>query len=78
MVLQLARLTGWKGQSVVIETAERLIKEFPKLRFVLAGDAQGREDYLAGLKQKINAGGITKCGDIARPLPGSCSRYGDC
>ena len=69
VVLQLARLTGWKGQSVVIETAERLIKDFPKLRFVLAGDAQGRDDYLVGLKQKISASGLQN----VVILPGHCA-----
>ncbi|MEE9315392.1 MAG: glycosyltransferase family 4 protein [Rhizobiaceae bacterium] len=52
-VVQLARVTGWKGQNVVIDTAARLAKEYPNLRFVLAGDAQGRSEFLARLNSQI-------------------------
>lgn len=56
LVLQLARLTGWKGQSVLIEAAA-----LPPLAgrsdhvVALAGDAQGRNDYERALEQSIAA-----------------------
>ena len=55
VVLHAARLTGWKGQRVVIEAARRL-REAGKLGdavVVLAGDAQGREAYRSELAQLI-------------------------
>ena len=59
IVLNLARLTGWKGQRVLIEAAA-----LPPLAgredivFVLAGDAQGRDDYRAELERLIEARGL--------------------
>jgi glycosyltransferase involved in cell wall biosynthesis len=62
IVLHAARLTGWKGQSVVIEAARLLRETAPDLArdtaFVLAGDAQGRDDYRAGLRKQIAAAGL--------------------
>ena len=60
VVLQAARLTGWKGQGVLIEAA-RLMCERGTLGdavVILAGDAQGREAYRAGLERAIEAGGL--------------------
>jgi len=57
IVLQAARLTGWKGQSVVIEAA-RFLKAQDRLGkavVVLAGDPQGRSSYAASLLQAIRA-----------------------
>jgi glycosyltransferase involved in cell wall biosynthesis len=50
-----ARLTRWKGQLLLIEAAGFLAKSHPELkpRFVLAGDAQGREHYVEELKRGI-------------------------
>jgi glycosyltransferase involved in cell wall biosynthesis len=51
VVLHMARLTAWKGQSVLIEAAARL-KAANKLAgavVVLAGDAQGRDAYAQAL-----------------------------
>jgi glycosyltransferase involved in cell wall biosynthesis len=51
IILLAARLTGWKGQSVLIEAAARL-KAAGKLGstvIVLAGDAQGRNSYVQRL-----------------------------
>ncbi|MEQ8282064.1 MAG: glycosyltransferase family 4 protein [Parvibaculum sp.] len=49
-----ARLTRWKGQSVSIEAA-RLLRTRGVTGFsvLLAGDAQGRDNYAAGLRQEI-------------------------
>jgi glycosyltransferase involved in cell wall biosynthesis len=55
MVLHAARLTRWKGQSVLIDAAARL-KARGRLgdaAVVLAGDAQGREAYVAALRDQI-------------------------
>src|SRR5262249_49134388 len=55
VVLQMARLTAWKGQSVLIEAAARL-KAANKLEgasVVLAGDAQGRDGYAQELHTQV-------------------------
>jgi len=61
VILQAARLTGWKGQNVVVEAARRLKTDnnMPLgAVVVLAGEAQGRDDYEEGLKEAIRAGGL--------------------
>ncbi len=55
IVVHLARLTRLKGQIFVIEAAAQLQGEFPNLRFVLAGDTKGREEYTNRLKAIIAA-----------------------
>jgi glycosyltransferase involved in cell wall biosynthesis len=60
IVVQLARLTGWKGQSTVIEAA-RLLEAQGSLGptlIVLAGDAQGRDTYKTRLENEIRAAGL--------------------
>jgi glycosyltransferase involved in cell wall biosynthesis len=60
VVLHAARLTSWKGQSVVIEAA-RLLQEQGRLGdavFILAGDPQRRSSYAAALVQAISAAGL--------------------
>lgn len=60
LVLHAARLTGWKGQTVVVEAA-RLLRERGALgdaHVILAGDAQGREIYRKGLAAAIAAAGL--------------------
>lgn len=62
VVLQAARLTSWKGQGVLIEAARLLRDEAgdpgQDTVIVLAGDAQGREDYARGLAQQIETAGL--------------------
>lgn len=62
IVLHAARLTGWKGQRVVIEAARRLAAELPDLArgavIILAGDAQGRDQYRSELERSIEAAGL--------------------
>lgn len=61
VILNAARLTTWKGQSVLIEAA-RLLKEQGRLDnavFILAGDAQGRGSYAAALERAIRAADLT-------------------
>jgi glycosyltransferase involved in cell wall biosynthesis len=60
VILQAARLTGWKGQSVLIDAAARL-KAAGKLDgavVVLAGDAQGRDAYLQALHTQVAQAGL--------------------
>jgi glycosyltransferase involved in cell wall biosynthesis len=53
IVLLPARLTPWKGQRDLVEAAARLASEGGNLVFVLAGDAQGRLDYVDELRARI-------------------------
>ncbi len=55
IVLVAARLTRWKGQTVAVDAVARLMRT-AALRdtvLVLAGDAQGRTDYVAELERRI-------------------------
>lgn len=54
IVLNMARLTAWKGQKVIIEAIAQLNKIGLKDPIaILAGDAQGRDSYVAELKTLI-------------------------
>jgi glycosyltransferase involved in cell wall biosynthesis len=60
IVLLAARLTGWKGQRVLIEAAARLrAGGLSDVVFVLAGDAQGRDSYTRELDRMIADRGLT-------------------
>ncbi len=61
IVIQLARLTAWKGQSTVIEAARLLETEgrLGQTLIVLAGDAQGRETYREKLETEIRDAGLS-------------------
>ncbi len=53
------RLTGWKGQRVLIEAAALLAaKGFDDVRYVMIGDDQGRVGYVDDLKNRIAAAGL--------------------
>lgn len=59
IVLLAARLTEWKGQAVLIDAAARLAGEgLDDVDFVLAGDPQGRTDYVADLEKRIAGAGL--------------------
>ncbi len=60
VILQAARLTKWKGQSVVIDAVAQLVKANPtaNLVAVFAGDDQGRTAYCDDLKRQIAALGL--------------------
>lgn len=59
IILLPARLTGWKGQRVLIDAAEILQQGgFRDLRYILAGDPQGRAAYVKELDTAINAAGL--------------------
>ena len=58
-MLVAARLTGWKGQKVFIEAARRLSgAELQDTAFVMAGDPQGRDNYVRELDQLIQRHGL--------------------
>jgi glycosyltransferase involved in cell wall biosynthesis len=79
VILNLARLTAWKGQRVLIDAlAELAARGTPETEgwvAILAGDAQGREDYLRDLEQRIEAAGLSgrirlvgHCDDVGAAL----------
>ncbi|HEY6578686.1 MAG TPA: glycosyltransferase, partial [Rhizomicrobium sp.] len=55
VVLLPGRMTRWKGQLILVEAAARLARERGPgvVRVVLAGDAQGRDDYTAEVERAI-------------------------
>ncbi len=66
IVLLPGRLTGWKGQRVLIEAARQLRqKGLDDVRFVMIGDDQGRSGYVEDLKQRIAAAGLDGVARIA-------------
>lgn len=69
VVLVAARLTGWKGQKVLIEAARRLKERgLEGVRYILAGDPQGRGGYVREIDAQIGKAG----------LKGIVSRVGHC
>jgi glycosyltransferase involved in cell wall biosynthesis len=69
IVLVAARLTGWKGQKVLIEAARRLKERgLEGVRYILAGDPQGRGGYVKELDALIAKAG----------LKGIAARVGHC
>ena len=56
IVLLAARLTGWKGQKLLIEAAGKLRRD--GVRFILAGDPQGRDGYVREVDRAIDAAGL--------------------
>ncbi len=62
IILQAARLTGWKGQSVLIAAAAKLWQRgaLENCVVVLAGDAQGRDEYVRQLNAEIAAAGLER------------------
>lgn len=62
IVLLAGRLTEWKGQKVLIDAADLLIKTgLTNTIFILAGDAQGRRHYVAELDAAITEKNLTHC-----------------
>ncbi|TNE59619.1 MAG: glycosyltransferase [Alphaproteobacteria bacterium] len=64
------RMTWWKGQEVMID-AVQILKDRGQTDFVcvMVGDAQGRDDYVGGLKKSIRMKGLS---DRVR-LAGHCA-----
>jgi len=63
VVLHAARLTKWKGQGDVIAAAAQLLDKVCDCVFILAGDAQGRDNYRDTLLKQIASAGVE---DIVR------------
>lgn len=61
VILNAARLTGWKGQMVVVEAAIELFRagRLGDAVVVLVGDAQGRDGYVEQLRSRIASAGLT-------------------
>lgn len=60
VVLLPARLTRWKGQTILIEAAAEVLAARPQSTvFVLAGDAQGREGFQRELEDLARARGVS-------------------
>jgi glycosyltransferase involved in cell wall biosynthesis len=59
IVLLAARLTGWKGQRVLIDAARIMADQGVRdVVFLLAGDDQGRSDYVRELDERIAGHGL--------------------
>src|SRR5205823_2324246 len=59
-ILLPGRVTRWKGQLVLVEALARLARNgvAQQIRAVLAGDAQGRDAYVAEVKRRIERCGL--------------------
>lgn len=77
VVMNLARLTAWKGQRLLVEATRQLIArgDFDDVLVVLAGDHQGRETYRLSLEQQIteaqlqhNVRIVGHCSDVPAAL----------
>jgi len=59
IIVNMARLTAWKGQKVLIEAMAHLMEaELGNPLAILAGDAQGRDGYVTELKKLIADNGL--------------------
>jgi glycosyltransferase involved in cell wall biosynthesis len=60
VILLPGRLTRWKGQIVFTEALAQLVRQnaLQNVKAVLAGDSQGRANYVAELNQAITANGL--------------------
>lgn len=60
VILHPARLTRWKGQAVVVDAIAELARDpgCDDVVVVFAGDAQGRDSYVAELETRIEAAGL--------------------
>ncbi|WP_189438351.1 glycosyltransferase family 4 protein [Pseudovibrio japonicus] len=77
VVMNLARLTEWKGQRVLIEATRQLLQRggYEDVLVVLAGDDQGRESYRQSLELQIeeselvdNVRIVGHCSDVPAAL----------
>ncbi len=60
LILNIARLTGWKGQDVLIEAMEQLLKDDPQnpAILILAGGSQDNTSYEDRLRDTIKTRGL--------------------
>lgn len=68
VLLQPTRLTPWKGQKVAIDALARARAAAPEIAnnfvLILAGDAQGRDDYVEELQLAIRDASLDDCVNI--------------
>ncbi|MEP3279578.1 MAG: glycosyltransferase family 4 protein [Stappiaceae bacterium] len=84
IILNIARLTPWKGQAGIIEAFTSLAEKDASLHLVLAGHAQGRKKYRQSLVNQINAANLKErvhlvghCADIPAAIElAECSVVG--
>jgi glycosyltransferase involved in cell wall biosynthesis len=66
VILLPGRITRWKGQLVLVEALAKILRNGGRpVRAVLAGDAQGRDAYLAEVKRNIERNGLADVVAIA-------------
>ena len=53
VLLNLARITRWKGQLEIIEAFSKIATKFPDIQLVIAGDSQGRDEFTAKIQNRI-------------------------
>lgn len=59
LILLPGRITRWKGQLVLVEALATILRNgYGSFHAVLAGDAQGRDSYLAEVRQSIERTGL--------------------
>ncbi|MDB5571549.1 MAG: glycosyl transferase [Hyphomicrobiales bacterium] len=59
IVLLAARMTAWKGHRVLIDAAKDMVEQgMGDVRFVFAGDEQGRSSYVRDLDERIKRAGL--------------------
>lgn len=55
----IGRIVHWKGQNVLLQAAENILKKFPNTRFLIVGDTSfGKKEYLDKLKKQVLEAGI--------------------
>ncbi|WP_248304592.1 glycosyltransferase family 4 protein [Breoghania sp. L-A4] len=80
VILQMARITPWKGQPVTIDAFARLDPAaHGDCVLILAGDAQGRGGYLDALRARIESHGLGErvrltghCADVPAAMALAC------
>lgn len=75
VILLPGRITRWKGQLVFVEALAKLVRNGGRVRAVLAGDAQGRDAYLAEVKRSIEGGGLADIVAIAGHVQDMAAAY---
>jgi glycosyltransferase involved in cell wall biosynthesis len=76
VILLPGRVTRWKGQLVFVEALARLARNTTaSFRAVLAGDAQGRDDYAAEVKHRIERSGLADAVVVAGHVMDMAAAY---
>ena len=58
ILLNLARITRWKGQLEIIEAFSKIATKFPDIQFVIAGDSQRRDGFTTEIENRITNLGL--------------------